>query len=446
MNNSQIITKLINYTLLASLLIFVLSFGVYFYSLQKTPKGSLSEPFSRNMFLAHRVSDTEIWYHNGNTFVSINPKSQETKYLSAHHMIPGVTQAFWLKGGVVFATQEAGSFSDLQPTIDQILVNDPDSRIGAVPTYWYLSFKDSRIKALTTNVTQPENFGVIATDGTFIFKDSDYSYSVLKESGEIVYGVVDMEDTESRPIYGTADSLTYLTSSTSGNDSGKKKVAMRRVPFFKSDHETLSKDVFEDGVGTTYSQISAIDATQYVIARAKNDDKVGSDLYLYDVKLNKRTRIIRQFDGVVTKSSDGVLATKQGRSVNTIHSITTDGVVTRLRVDKNEHNYVTGALKHGGGFIVINSNGGAQLANKDKSATQSVKAAFGGQLEKEITDLPGGLSLDRNIESPYDTSYTLSFEGKSRDALNTLRTAISNKGYDPNQFIITLAPGRTAEF
>lgn len=447
MIDSRLITKMINYLLLASLFIALLASGLYFYSLQKMPKGSLSEPLSRNMLLAHRISDTEVWYYNGNTFVSINPKDQKTKYLSAHQMIPGVNRAFWLKSGVVFATPEVGSFSDLKPVVNQALANDPDSRFGAVPTYWYLSFKDSKITPLTTNVTQAENFGVVATDGTFVFKDSDYSYSVLNDRGEILYGVVDMGEVESKPLYATSDSLTYVTPGPTDEDKEEKKVELKKAAFFKEEHETLTKDVFEDGLGTIFSQITAIDDTHYVIARASNDNRVGSDLYLYNVKTDKRKRIIRQFDGIVTKSSDGLIAVKQGRSINLIHRITKSGVESRLRIDKDDHTYISSVLLNGGGFIVVSSNGNAQVASKDKAHAESIqKTAYDGSLEKEITNLPGRLSLDRNIESPYDTSYTLSFSGKSRDALSTLRTAISSKGYDPNQFTITLVPGRNAEY
>lgn len=449
MNNQETVARVINYLLALLFVAALLSAGIYFYTKQKTPEGSVSAPFSKNMRFASKLSDTEVRYYNGNSFIAVNPTSGKTQLLSQYQMIPGVTQIFWLESGVVFATTEVGTFSDLRPAMEQSLVNDPESRIGAVPTYWHLSFTNGKIKPISTNVVQPESFGVVASNGAFVFKDgSGGSYSILQKDGQILYGAINVEE-DSRPVYATENSLIYAeqTSEISNQQDSKSTVALKRIDFFKEDGVTITDNLFKDGISNISSRIGVLDETHYLIDHVTNTKKIGgNDLYLYDTKTGKRKKVIKEFEGLIGQSGSGVYAIKQGRSFSTIHNVTKDGVVQRQRISADEHNTTVGALEYKDGFIVTFATGSARLVNKDKTVTTSVKAAYDGALEKEITNLPNGLSLDRNIESPYDTSYTLSFSGKSRDALNALRVAILEKGYDPNQFTIALAPGRNAEF
>jgi hypothetical protein len=346
--------------------------------------------------------------------------------------------------GVVFATPQVSVFSELQTSVNQALANDPTSQVGTNPTYWYLSFKDNRIKPLVAEVIQPDSFAVISSEDTLVFKDTPFTYSVLREGGEVIYGVVDLGNTESRPISATSDSLTYLAEGVSDN-ANIKKVELKKVGFYKTDQTTLSKDLFGDKTSTLYSQVTPLDDTHYLVAHSKKDNKTGSDLYVYDRDSGKRKRVIKDFDGVVNRVDGGAIAIKQGRSFNTIHSVTKDGVVTRLRIDANNQSKPSSAVLDKNGFIISGLHGEVYFVSVNK-ISQQIKPVYSGNLEKEISNHPNNMRLKRNIETPYDTSYNLTFNGKAVDAVNTLQSIIDGKGYDPYQFIITLSPGRTAEY
>ncbi len=448
--NSGPYTKVINYFLLLAAFIMCISLVMYGYAVTKTPRLNVSNTLSNNMFFIDKLSDAEIRYYNGNTFVAMNPTTRKTGLLSQYRMLPDVNQVFWLTNGVVFATTEVSTFSELNPILQNELVNNPGSRAGDTPTYWYLSFQDQLIRPISNDVVQPASFGVLASDGSFVFKDGpEGSYSILKENGEVILGAVNVEG-DSKPLFATDKKLIYTSQveERSSNRESESVVSLKSAEFYKEDSKTIVDDLFEDKTSTVFGEITSIDETRYLINRAvKRDKPGGGDLYIYDTKSKKSNRIIKDFEGVVSKNSSGVVAVKQGRKFNVVHRVESDGVKDRARFEREEHQTVASTTHFDGGYILSSGNGKSFFIHKDGVKTDLLgKDAYGGALEKEIQRLPNNNRLLRDIESPYDTSYTLQFNGKSRDALGTLQAAISSKGYDPNQFIITLTPGRSVEY
>lgn len=446
MNNQRTIDVVFNVVLTLTTIICSVLLGILLYTIFKTPQGHTSEAFSHNMFFADKKSDTEIRYYNGNGFVSINPFDMQTKNLSTHQNISDVTQVFWLDYGAVFATSEVDEYSDLRPVMSEVLANDSSSQVGAVPTYWFLSFETNQIQAISTNVQQAEMFGIVAANGAFIFKDDTGSYSLLNKTGEVTYGVINLEQ-DSRPIYATENSLIYASeaNSTAKNNRSENAIELKKIKFYAETGETITKNVFNDGIGTIYSQITMVDQDHLLVVRSKKDDKTGGDLSIFNIPSNKWTKVIKDFDGPVFKTGTGIVAIKQGRSANVIHGIAKDGISSRLKVSKEGEEVASFVAALGDRYLNVEQSGKATIVSKDKKSLESVKLSYDGPLEKEITNLPNIVSIARDIESVSDTSYSVTFNGKVSDAISIVRAAVAAKGHDPNQFTFTFVPGRLAE-
>lgn len=444
--NQLSLEKLMNYLVLTFFVITLLAAGIYGNTVLKNPKGTLSTEISYNMQFPHKFSDDSVGFYNGNSFIELNLKTQKTKNLSQFEMIPDVTQVFWTGKGVVFSTQELNTFSDLQSARDTIALNDPSSQAGIIPTYWYLSFETNTIDALSTNVMSPDLYGITATDGSFIYKDDFGTYSRILNNGEIEYGVANAGD-NTRPVYADAKKLTYIeqTTATNGEANETTSIVMKRIEFENQKIEQLSDDVFDDSGSTIYSQITALSDTVFSVTKSIPKNKVGSDVYILDTAKKTRSKVTSNFEGTITKSGNDVSLVQKGRKFSTISKLTDNGISHSLLTEQSEYN-ITEALVLKDGFLINDRSGRAYVLSPSKQASKRYIAPFSGALEKSIKNLPQSISIERDIQSPYDTKYSISFNGSAREALSIVKTAISKKEYDPNQFTFVLSPGPQATY
>lgn len=447
METNTRLKQVISISYLIAIAIFALSLALYVYSIRLTPKGNVSDPYSYNMYFPEKASDTQVRYYNGNTFLAMDINTQKTTPLTSHKVLSGITQVFWLEKGVVFATQEVNPFSDLEAVSQRILSESPSSSFGSVPTYWYLSFETNAINPVSTNVIQPEMFGIETENGEFIFRDgAEGSYSILRNNGEIEYGVINLSDDETRPIYADNEALIYAVQGDTVNSDGSREsehVDLRRIPYYSDEESVISEDLFGDKTSTIYSQVHVLDKDLLLVAKANSDGKPGSDLALFTPSNSRRETIIKGFDGTVV-GQQTLSAIRQGKGVDTLQSINNSGVIGRLRIAKNELSAPASSLSFNDRFLLVYTNGTAVMVSKD-TAHQPAKEVFNGALEKKIK-LTNGSTLTREIESPSDTTYTLTFNGRSNDALEELYRNIRALGYDPHQFTIHMVAGRTGVY
>lgn len=399
-----------------------------------------TKPVGYNIYAPKVVDDTTINYYTGNTFATLNTKTGERKPLTTRYVLPGLQDIHWLKNGVAFLSPTVDDYSDIaayarerQKDSESVLYNFDE------PTYWYLSFTDNSLTLLNNSAYASPVTSVLSTnDGGLLYKIDDTRFSLITPDGTMKDSVF-IVNGDTRPVYATEKELYYLETDSKTNNTNIKKVSAGN-----STATDVYKNLFTLNQGTITSDIVSMDGTNYYYVFKDNADT--QSVRKLDISNSQKSTIMDHFIGTLSIDKDGVIATALRNKYDELAIIDKTGSTQTIRVasSHNQASQLPRAYLLGGLVLFSTSDGISTILGA--SAPQGVSIARNEAFDKKVSQTDTYL-LSRNIQDPSDQSYSLTIiNGKYNNAVESLKTALVQKGISPYEINVSLSPGMQVEF
>lgn len=399
-----------------------------------------TKPIGYNIYSPEVVSDTKINYYTGNTFASLNTKTGERTSLTNRYVLPGLQDIHWLKNGVVFLSPRVDDYSDIAAFARQT----QDDSEGILydfntPAYWYLSFTDNSFTLLNkTAYSSPELTTLSTSDGGVLYKIDDTRFSLITADGTIKENIYTVSG-DTRPVYATDKELYYLETDTKTSNTNIKKITTAN-----NTPSDVYKNIFTLNQGTIVSDTVSPDGVNYYYVFKDNPET--QSVRKLNVSNSQKSTIMDHFIGTLRMDKNGVIATGLRNEYDELATINKTGTLQTIRVASahNEVSQLPSAYFIGSNILFSTSNGISTVLGQ--SIPQDIAIAKNEALDKKVA-ATDQYSLERNIEDISDQSYSLTINsGKYNDVVNSFRTALEQKGINPNELQVSLSPGMRVEF
>lgn len=397
---------------------------------QDSRVSNVSHSVLRNAFYPN-VKDGLIRYYNGDTFVSLDVKSNAIKPLTTVRGFTDVTRVDWVDNGVVFSVSTAPEW---HPVSKQYTANSERYDGDDIPNsyqddqelvnyHWYLSFTDSSVKLLSVGVDNALLFATPTQDGGLLYRDYPY-YALLNHDGSVTKNIASIpdENNERRVITASKDSYVYA------HENGSK-VSISKYDFASKKDTVLVDSLYASSNRSLYDQVGMINNTVYYLEPTGKGSV--SSIHRLDLNSKKSTKIIGSFQGVFRQQQNVLTATHIGNDYTKLYILND---LPRSKTIDNSHIQPSVILPVFGDIYFATING---YVVKVAGSTPERKDIA---LEKKVTS--NDFSLTRNIESVNDNSYTVTFvDGVLSERMQQVYAAVEAAGYNPYEFSFNANPG-----
>lgn len=408
----------------------------------------VSAPLLSNVFLPDSAKNGSIRYYNGNTFLQYNLATQKLISLvpdTAFH-IENIKNIFWLENGAVFNTSSIPAWSPLfspfntviNPPIDPAIADIADSdTVGDDEVYWFVSFKDGSIKPIAypipSNISQ---FAQYTTDNTLLFWDIHAGYSTIDGNGVVQPGIIGADG-------GTLNPQTSFVLFIDRSYVYYLHTEDRAVSLNKIDRATHTRTIIKSNIFTlakTQLSMQAIPVDDsHVLITSPEETVTNRTLILLNLLNGQQDVLAHSFS---TPLIPGAAITAVDGTRVYFYQLIDGKLVLKRHIDDTSSRPVA-AWCEATRCYYNDTSGQLRIASDDEAGIPNSTPSPA--LEKIITS--DQFSLSRNITSPYNNEYLVTFDtGTPQDVYKTLRVAIEQKNINPDLFTFILNPGRGVQY